>query len=175
MRSRCSISSTTVATTPNERIRKLLTMPYGCREKEYGKKFSVEKGTLIESSKMGHQTWVFAIYIVMTRLKGVSSMKLHRDLEIGQKVAWFLLHRLREAMTAEDFLSSGPVEADETYVSGKEADKHVDKRIRATGGPLGKAVCGRHRPHQRHGGILHDAQTGIPWHVSPDFSQAHRP
>ena len=53
------------------------TMPYRCCEKECGKKFSVRTGTVMESSKMGHQTWVFAIYITMTSLKGVSSMKLH--------------------------------------------------------------------------------------------------
>lgn len=116
------------------------TMPFRCREKECGKKFSVRTGTVMESSKMGHQTWVFAIYIVMTNLKGVSSMKLHRDLGIGQKAAWFLLHRLSEAMAAEDFMFSGPVEADETYVGGLEKNKHQHKRMKAAGGPAGKAI-----------------------------------
>ena len=56
------------------------TMPYRCREKECGKKFSVRTGTVMESSKLDCRTWVFAIYIVATSLKGVSSMKLHRGL-----------------------------------------------------------------------------------------------
>ena len=116
------------------------TMPFRCRERQCAKKFSVRTGTVMEASNMGCQTWVFAIYIVMTSLKGVSSMKLHRDLGIGQKAAWFLLHRLREAMGTEDFLMCGPVEADETYVGGLEKNKHRDKRMKAAGGPVGKAI-----------------------------------
>ena len=116
------------------------TMPYRCRERECAKKFSVRTGTVMESSKLGYQTWVFAIYIMMTSLKGVSSMKLHRDLGIGQKAAWFMLQRLREAMSGEDFLFSGGVEADETFVGGLEKNKHKDKRMKAAGGPVGKAI-----------------------------------
>ena len=57
-----------------------------------------------------------ATYLMMTGIKGVSSMKLHRDLEITQKTAWFLAHRLREAWSdKQDNLFSGPVEVDETY------------------------------------------------------------
>ena len=114
------------------------TMPFRCRDCRG--RFSVRSGTVMECSNLGYQTWVFAIYIVMTSLKGVSSMKLHRDLGIGQKAAWFLLHRLREAMAGEDFLLSGPVEADETYVGGLEKNKHRDKRMKAAGGPSGKAI-----------------------------------
>lgn len=114
------------------------TMPFRCRDCRG--RFSVRSGTVMECSNLGYQTWVFAIYIVMTSLKGVSSMKLHRDLGIGQKAAWFLLHRLREAMGAEDFLFTGPVEADETYVGGLEKNKHKDKRMKAAGGTVGKAI-----------------------------------
>ena len=73
------------------------TMPYRCREKECAKRFSVRTKTPMESSKLGFQVWAVALYQVTTNLKGVSSMKLHRDLGITQRSAWFLAHRLREA------------------------------------------------------------------------------
>ena len=73
------------------------TMPDRCREKECAKRFSVRTKTPMESSKLGFQVWAIALYQVTTNLKGVSSMKLHRDLGITQRSAWFLAHRLREA------------------------------------------------------------------------------
>ena len=72
------------------------------------------------NSNIGYRNWAIAVYAVLTNLKGVSSMKLHRDLGITQSSAWFLLHRIREAWfngTTEPF--EGPVEADEMYVGGK--------------------------------------------------------
>ena len=58
--------------------------------------FSVRTGTVMQNSKLGYQVWVFASYLMSTSLKGASSMKLHRDLEVKQKTAWHLAHRLRE-------------------------------------------------------------------------------
>ena len=90
-------------------------MPYRC--KDCGNYFSVRKGTAMESSKLGLQKWAIAIYLMTTSLKGVSSMKLHRDLGITQKSAWFMMQRIREG-----FLRNvgkplpGPVEVDETYI-----------------------------------------------------------
>ena len=77
------------------------TMPYLCREKECGKRFSLKTGTVMQSSKLGDQVWVVALYLLLTNLKSVSSMKLHRDLEITQKSAWHLAHRLRKAASGE--------------------------------------------------------------------------
>lgn len=74
------------------------TMPYRCREKVCGKKFSVKTGTVMQGSNLGYQVWAIAVYILTTNLKSVPSTKLHRDLSITQKSAWHLAHRLRKAM-----------------------------------------------------------------------------
>ena len=116
------------------------TMPYRCREKECTKRFSVRTKTPMESSNLGFQVWGIALYQVTTNLKGVSSMKLHRDLGITQRSAWFLAHRLREAWKDQGSQFVGPVEVDETYMGGKEKNKHANKKLRAGRGPVGKAI-----------------------------------
>ena len=116
------------------------TMPYRCREKECAKRFSVRTKTPMESSKLGFQVWAIALYQVTTNLKGVSSMKLHRDLGITQRSAWFLAHRLREAWKDHGSQFSGPVEVDETYIGGKEKNKRANKKLRAGRGGVGKAI-----------------------------------
>ena len=108
------------------------TMPFRCRDCR--KRFSVRTGTVLQSSKLGYQTWAVAIYLLTTSLKGVSSMKLHRDLNITQKSAWHLAHRLREMWQNRDGgLFAGPVEADETFVGGKAKNMHRAQRERLTG------------------------------------------
>ena len=128
------------------------TMPYRCREKECAKRFSAKTGTVLESSKLGFQTWMIATYLLTTSLKGVSSMKLHRDLSINQRSAWFLAHRLRVALAAEGGIDAppaefeGPLEVDETYFGGKRDRMSNAKRreLKGTGrGGAGKtAVAG---------------------------------
>ena len=76
------------------------SMPYRCKEKECVKKFSVKTGTVMEGSKLDYQTWAIAMYMMVTNLKSVSSMKLHRELAITQKTAWHLAHRLREGLVS---------------------------------------------------------------------------
>ena len=117
------------------------TMPYRCREKECRKRFSVKVGTVMESSNLGFQTWAIAIYLSLTSLKSVSSMKLHRDLKITQKSAWHLAHRLREAFASGRGAFAGPVEADETYMGGRRKNMAKAKRETLTGrGAVGKSV-----------------------------------
>ena len=113
--------------------------PNRCRDcRSY---FSLKTGTLMEDSKLPLRVWGWAIYREMTSLKGVSSMKLHRDLGISQPAAWFLLHRIRGAFADVRMTFAGPVEVDEAYFGGLRRNMPKAKRERLTGrGPKGKTA-----------------------------------
>lgn len=117
--------------------------PYRCRERKCRRRFSVKSGTVMQGSNLDYQTWAIAAYLVLTDLTGVSSMKLHRDLEITQKSAWHLAHRIREAFgPGASMFGAGPVEADETWIGGKRRNMSNAKRraMRGAGPAAGKAV-----------------------------------
>ncbi len=117
------------------------TMPYRCREKECAKRFSAKTGTVMEGSKLGFQVWMIATYQMTTSLKSVSSMKLHRDLDINQRSAWFMAHRIRAALSEKGGKFSGPIEVDETYFGGKRSRMRNSKRKQLEGrGTVGKSA-----------------------------------
>lgn len=123
------------------------TVPFRCREKVCGRpRFSVRTGTVMECSKVGYRDWIIAMFLTMTSLKGVSSMKLHRDLEVTQKTAWFLSMRIRFALSQGGTMFAGPVEVDESYFGGKRRNMSNAKRKELDGtgrGAVGKtAVVG---------------------------------
>jgi len=104
--------------------------------------FTVRTGTIMERSHISLDKWIFAMYLIVTARKGISSLQISKELGITQKSAWFMLQRLREACDNKHTLK-GIVEADECYIGGKESNKHASKKLKAGRGAIGKiAVLG---------------------------------
>ena len=98
-----------------------------CRD--CAKQFSVKAGTVFEDSPLGLDKWLPAVWLIVNAKNGISSCEIGRALKVTQKTAWFMLHRIRLAMQNGSFIKmNGTVEVDETYIGGKAANMHKEKR-----------------------------------------------
>ena len=110
---------------------------YGCGD------FTIRTGTIFERSHVPLHKWLYAMYLLVTARKGISSMQLAKEIGIRQGSAWFVLHRLREACGKDMKMLSGIVEMDETYIGGLERNKHEKRKSHIGRGSVGKtAVLG---------------------------------
>lgn len=113
---------------------------YKCANNTYkcvntNKKFNVKTRTLFENTKINLQTWFLAIYLITSHKKGISSVQLSIDLNVTQKTAWFMLHRIRNCYQIDETKQLfGEVEIDETYIGGKNKNRHQSKQIENTQG-----------------------------------------
>jgi transposase-like protein len=102
--------------------------------------FTVRTGTIFERSHVPLHKWIYAMYLLVTARKGISSMQLSKEIGITQKSAWFVLHRLREACGSKLEVLQGIIEIDEIYIGGIEKNKHESKKLKAGRGTIGKTA-----------------------------------
>jgi transposase-like protein len=106
-----------------------------CKSGHAKRQFTAKVGTIFEDSPLGLETWLPAVWLIVTAKNGVSSCEIARSLDVTQKTAWFMLHRIREAMKNGSMLKiggseGGPVEIDETFVGPKPQQMHRERRLR---------------------------------------------
>lgn len=118
---------------PDSKVYKLKNHWYRC--KDTGKNFNVKTRTIFENTKIPLPKWFIAIWLVTSHKRGISSYQLARDIHVTQKTAWFMLHRIRKGIEdANDFELEGTIEIDETFVGGKNKNRHRDKKVKHSQG-----------------------------------------
>ncbi|MGE0371122.1 MAG: IS1595 family transposase [Gammaproteobacteria bacterium] len=134
--------------------------------------FTVRTGTIFERSHVPLHKWIYAMYLLVTSRKGISSMQLSKEIGITQKSAWFVLQRLREACGKDFGKLSGIIEVDEMYVGGKDKNRHAGKKLSAGRGPAGKKAVigirergGRTKGMPIPGADAHSLQSSIHAHI----------
>jgi len=110
---------------------------YNCRECR--KDFTIRVGNIFHRSHVPLHKWLYAMYLLVTSRKGISSLQLSKEIGVTQKTAWFLLQRIRAACGNQTKkLLSGIIEVDETYIGGVEANKHASRKLHTGRGPVNK-------------------------------------
>lgn len=102
--------------------------------------FTVRTGTIFERSHVPLHKWIYAMYLMVTARKGISSLQLAKEIGVTQKSAWFMLQRLREACGGKGGKLTGIVEIDEAFIGGKEANRHESKKLGMGQGGAGKSI-----------------------------------
>jgi transposase-like protein len=149
------------------------------------KQFTVKVGTVFEDSPLKLEKCLTATWLITNAKNGISSCEIARSVGITQKSAWFLLHRVRVAMTTGSFEKfTGPVECDETFIGGKERNKHSSKKLNQGRGAVGKEIVmgllergGKVRAKHIPDTTANTLQSEVKAHVTKGaevFTDAHR-
>lgn len=115
---------------PDSKVYKCKENKYRCKETK--KYFNVKTGTLLDNTKVELTKWFLSIWLVTSHKKGISSLQLARDINVTQKTSWFMLQRIRNCFDIDNGKLDNEVEIDETYIGGKNKNRHDNKKVKGT-------------------------------------------